>query len=234
MDDFRRTLNDSQLKAVTTTDGPILVIAGAGSGKTRVIEYRVLNLIRQKISPNSILLLTFTRKAAREMLSRASQHDPRCKNVDGGTFHSFAYRILKKYARSIGFPGAFIVLDESDAEEAVHRCAVIMGLMDGVLPITFSLDNEDEIEEERRLFYVAVTRAKKRCFLTMHHEGFRGGITQFNKISRFVDAPDIISKLEMRDVAGIRSEVPRHKEPSEESQIFDKKNLLEKLMNFYK
>ena len=128
MDDFRRTLNDSQLKAVTTTDGPVLVIAGAGSGKTRVIEYRVLNLIRQKVSPNSILLLTFTRKAAREMLSRASQHDPRCKNVDGGTFHSFAYRILKKYARSIGFPGAFIVLDESDAEEAVHRCAVKMGL----------------------------------------------------------------------------------------------------------
>lgn len=675
MDDFRRTLNDSQLEAVTMTDGPVLVIAGAGSGKTRVIEYRVLNLIQQKVSPNSILLLTFTRKAAREMLSRASQHDPRCKNVDGGTFHSFAYRILKKYARSIGFPGAFIVLDESDAEEAIHRCAVkmglherrkrfpkkdtlrtiismsvnknstlgeiikkeyphfienladienlrreyvtykvdrnyldyddllvylsillnnddirdklaeryryimvdeyqdtnkiqgdiayllaerhqnimivgddaqsiygfrgsshenimefpkrfpgcriikleqnyrstqaildlanavmenmknkyskclvsakgqagekprllffrdayeeaevvadlikqqldeglslghqcvlfrsmylsipiqselskrnipyetyggikfyetahvkdvvahlkllinpkdelawsrvlmriervgpktaeviteeavkcssleevlkgvlpryskgrpyseglnnllktlttvhenktdvgdkyevildyyipimkdtyddwhlrtndlealrqitmryssledlledlaveppergvwgvepetkedekplalstihsakglewdsvvIMGLMDGVLPITFSLDNEDEIEEERRLFYVAVTRAKKRCFLTMHHEGFRGGITQFNKISRFVDAPGIISKLEMRDVAGLSSGGSRYKEPSEESRIFDKKNLLERLMNFYK
>ncbi|HMK50420.1 MAG TPA: ATP-dependent helicase [Thermodesulfovibrionales bacterium] len=676
MDDLRRTLNDSQLKAVEMMNGPVLVIAGAGSGKTRVIEYRVLNLIRHKVSPNSILLLTFTRKAAREMLSRASQHDPRCKNVDGGTFHSFAYRILRKYARAIGFAGSFVVLDESDAEEAIHRCAVrmglydrkkrfpkkdtlrtiismtinkntslgevvkreyphflenlpgiealrteyvsykvdknyldyddllvylsillgnddiraritdryryimvdeyqdtnkiqadiayflaerhrnimvvgddaqsiygfrgashenimdfperfagctiikleqnyrstqsildlansvmesmknkyskclvsakgqigekpkllffrdayeeaevvadlikkqldegvplghqcvlfrslylsvplqselskrnipyqtfggikfyetahvkdivahlkllvnpkdelawnrvlmriervgpktaemitgeavssssfeeivgsilpkysssgrpyseglkklvtafktvygdksdvgekyeiileyyvpimkdtyddwhlrmndlealrqitmrygsledlledlaveppergvwgvepetkedekplvlstihsakglewdsvvIMGLMDGVLPITFSLDNEDEIEEEQRLFYVAITRAKKRCFLTLHHEGFRGGITQFNKISRFVDSPDIMSKLEVKDVAGTRSRAASREEISQDSQIFDKKNLLEKLLNFYK
>ena len=127
MSGFDNILNAAQLRAVTTIDGPVLVIAGAGSGKTRVIEYRVLNLIRNKVSPNSILLLTFTRKAAREMLSRASKHDPQCKNVEGGTFHSFAYKILKRYAKSIGFPDAFIVLDESDAEEAVHRCAAKMG-----------------------------------------------------------------------------------------------------------
>ncbi len=84
MSDFDNILNAAQLRAVTTVDGPVLVIAGAGSGKTRVIEYRVLNLIRNKVSPNSILLLTFTRKAAREMLSRASKHDPQCKNVEGG------------------------------------------------------------------------------------------------------------------------------------------------------
>ena len=127
MSGFDNILNAAQLRAVTTVDGPVLVIAGAGSGKTRVIEYRVLNLIRNKVSPNSILLLTFTRKAAGEMLSRASKHDPQCKNVEGGTFHSFAYKILKRYAKSIGFPDAFIVLDESDAEEAVHRCAAKMG-----------------------------------------------------------------------------------------------------------
>src|SRR5512135_3359850 len=127
MIDFSRTLNPSQSQAVTSIDGPFLVIAGAGSGKTRVIEYRVLNLIRNKVSPNSILLLTFTRKASREMLSRASKHDPQCKNVQGGTFHSFAYKILRRYAKAIGFPDAFIVLDESDAEEAIHRCAAKMG-----------------------------------------------------------------------------------------------------------
>ena len=126
--DLKSILNESQLGAVTTLNGPILVIAGAGSGKTRVIEYRVLNMVLKKVSPNSILLLTFTRKAAHEMLSRASKHDPRCKNVEGGTFHSFAYKTLKRYSKAIGFPDAFTVLDESDAEDAIHRCAAKMGL----------------------------------------------------------------------------------------------------------
>ena len=130
MNGFEAVLNPAQLRAVTLREGPVLVIAGAGSGKTRVIEYRVLNLIRNKVSPNSILLLTFTRKASREMLSRASKHDPQCKNVQGGTFHSFAYKILRRYAKAIGFPDAFIVLDESDAEEAIHRCAARMGFYD--------------------------------------------------------------------------------------------------------
>ncbi|MBE0426941.1 MAG: ATP-dependent helicase [Nitrospirae bacterium] len=130
MNDLRNTLNPEQLTAVTTMEGPILVIAGAGSGKTRVIEYRVLNLIRNKVSPDSILLLTFTRKAAHEMLSRASKHDPQCKNVEGGTFHSFAYKMLKTYSKSLGFPVGFVVLDESDAEEAIHRCASKLGVYD--------------------------------------------------------------------------------------------------------
>jgi DNA helicase-2/ATP-dependent DNA helicase PcrA len=130
MIDLRSDLNAAQYQAVSSIDGPFLVIAGAGSGKTRVIEYRVLNLVMNKISPNSILLLTFTRKAAQEMISRASRHDPLCKNVEGGTFHSFAYRLLKRYSESIGFPNSFSILDEGDAEEAVHRCATKMGLYD--------------------------------------------------------------------------------------------------------
>lgn len=128
MVDIRSRLNAAQFQAAATVNGPLLVIAGAGSGKTRVIEYRVLNLVQNKINPGSILLLTFTRKAAREMIARASRHDPQCKNVEGGTFHSFAYKILKKYSKTIGLPGSFIVLDEGDSEEAVHRCATKMGL----------------------------------------------------------------------------------------------------------
>ena len=80
--DLKDRLNPSQLSAVSAIDGPSLVIAGAGSGKTRVIEYRVLNLVTKGVRPESILLLTFTRKAAHEMVSRASKHDPRCKNID--------------------------------------------------------------------------------------------------------------------------------------------------------
>jgi DNA helicase-2/ATP-dependent DNA helicase PcrA len=127
MIDFRKDLNPSQYDAVTSTDGAYLVIAGAGSGKTRVIEYRVLHLVQNKIRPNSILLLTFTRKSAQEMISRASKHNPLCKNVEGGTFHSFAYRMLKRYARAIDFPETLFILDEGDAEEAIHRCATRLG-----------------------------------------------------------------------------------------------------------
>lgn len=128
--DLKKQLNPSQFAAVTTIHGPVLVIAGAGSGKTRVIEYRVLHLVQNDINPNSILLLTFTRNAARQMISRASKHDPQCKNIEGGTFHSFGYKTLKKYAKTMGFPDSFTVLDEGDAEEAIHRCCTDLGLFD--------------------------------------------------------------------------------------------------------
>lgn len=127
MPDIRRQLNPSQFAAVTTTDGPVLVIAGAGSGKTRVIEYRVLYLVENKVNPHSVLLLTFTRSASREMISRAARHDPRCKDIDGGTFHSFAYKQLKRYSKIMGFPESFSLLDGGDAGEAVHRCATKLG-----------------------------------------------------------------------------------------------------------
>jgi len=127
MIDFENELNPSQLEAVRTVDGPLLVIAGAGSGKTRVIEYRVLYLVQNRVAPQSILLLTFTRKAAAQMLSRASRHDVRCSYVEGGTFHSFAYRVLKKYAPRLGF-SAFTILDEADAENAVHLCVGKLGI----------------------------------------------------------------------------------------------------------
>lgn len=130
MHDLKNTLNPSQLAAVNATTGPILVIAGAGSGKTRVIEYRVLNLVKSGVDPKSILLLTFTKRAAHEMLSRAARHDPRIRAVDGGTFHSFAFKTLKKYSAVLGFSNLFSILDESDAEEAVHKCGARSNFFD--------------------------------------------------------------------------------------------------------
>jgi DNA helicase-2/ATP-dependent DNA helicase PcrA len=127
MIDLAKHLNPAQLEVARTLSGALLVIAGAGSGKTRVIEYRVLNLIQNKILPQQILLLTFTRRAAREMLSRAASHDPRCDRVEGGTFHSFAYQILKKHSKLIGFT-AFSILDEDEAQEAISLCAKNSGV----------------------------------------------------------------------------------------------------------
>jgi DNA helicase-2/ATP-dependent DNA helicase PcrA len=123
----RLHLNDRQHEAVTTIEGPVLVIAGAGSGKTRVIEYRVQHLVKAGINPSNILLLTFTRRSAREMISRAAKHDPRCNSVEGGTFHSFANKMLRSYCNYFGLPNSFTIYDESDAEEAIHRCATKLG-----------------------------------------------------------------------------------------------------------
>ena len=115
---------------MTTTEGPVLVIAGAGSGKTRVIEHRVAHLVEKGVAPEHILLLTFTRRASEEMLRRASRISQRAAKVEGGTFHSFAYKTLKRYGRKLGIPPQFSVLDEGDAEEAIHRVATQAGCYD--------------------------------------------------------------------------------------------------------
>ncbi len=102
-------------------EGPILVIAGAGSGKTRTLVYRVARLVESGVPPETILLLTFTRKAAQEMLERAAGlSDTRCRFVSGGTFHSLAHRVLRSHAELIGFSNSFSILDRSDMEEAIH------------------------------------------------------------------------------------------------------------------
>mgnify|MGYP001028997043 CR=1 FL=1 len=114
-------LNPQQLEAVTTTQGPLLVIAGAGSGKTRTLVYRVAYLVENGIVPESILLLTFTRRAAEEMLERASQLiDHRCRSVSGGTFHSFAFKVLRQYSQMIGFESGFTVIDRGDTEDIIQ------------------------------------------------------------------------------------------------------------------
>lgn len=130
IEDFKKRLNPSQWDAVMTVDGPLLVVAGAGTGKTRVIEYRCLAMVDHGIVPENILLLTFTRKAAREMLSRACWHDARCKRIEGGTFHSFAYRIIKKYKDVIGLEGHISFIDESDSADALHMLASQSGYLE--------------------------------------------------------------------------------------------------------
>jgi DNA helicase-2/ATP-dependent DNA helicase PcrA len=117
---FHELLNPDQLEAVTFGDGPLLVIAGAGSGKTRTLTHRVAHLVQRGVAPNTILLLSFTRKASQEMLRRASELlDRRCREVAGGTFHSFANSILRRYSAKLGFPQGFSIMDRSDAEDLI-------------------------------------------------------------------------------------------------------------------
>ncbi len=117
----RQDLNRSQHEAVTHLEGPLLVVAGAGTGKTRTLVYRVAHLLGLGILPESLLLLTFTRRAAREMLWRGSLLlDESCQDVTGGTFHAMANMLLRRYGCHIGYSPNFTIIDRSDAEGIIN------------------------------------------------------------------------------------------------------------------
>lgn len=119
---YDKELNPAQLEAVKSKDGSILVIAGAGSGKTKTLTYRVARLIESGVKPDNILLLTFTKKAADEMLNRAVMIlDSRCEKVAGGTFHSFSNFILRKYSNYLELQNNFTIIDRADAEDVVNH-----------------------------------------------------------------------------------------------------------------
>ncbi|HEU4343900.1 MAG TPA: ATP-dependent helicase [Candidatus Binatia bacterium] len=127
--DYRKELNEAQYRAATTIEGPLLIIAGAGTGKTRTLVHRVAHLIDIGVDPRSILLLTFTRRAAEEMLRRASLLiDNRCSQVAGGTFHSFANLVLREYGRRIDLSPSFTIMDRPDSEDAIQLLRSEMGL----------------------------------------------------------------------------------------------------------
>jgi DNA helicase II / ATP-dependent DNA helicase PcrA len=118
---YAEVLNPQQLAAVVHRDGPLLVVAGAGSGKTRTLIYRVARLIESGVGPEAILLLTFTRRAAQEMLRRVEQLiGERGGHVSGGTFHSFANQVLRHYGNAIGLKPNFTILDRSDMEDILN------------------------------------------------------------------------------------------------------------------
>jgi len=125
-------LNPQQHEAVTHGEGPLLVIAGAGTGKTKTLAYRVAYLISQGTDPGRILLLTFTRRAAQEMLRRAGSIVARGTSttgrVWGGTFHSTANRLLRAHAKAVGLRRDFTVLDQGDAEDLINLIRHDLGL----------------------------------------------------------------------------------------------------------
>jgi DNA helicase-2/ATP-dependent DNA helicase PcrA len=126
---YAEELNPQQLEAATTIDGPILVVAGAGSGKTRTLVYRVARLVESGVPANAILLLTFTRKAAEEMLRRAGGLvGGSCAQVAGGTFHSFAHLTLRRYGNAVGLGSGFTILDRGDSEDVVSLLRAELGL----------------------------------------------------------------------------------------------------------
>ena len=122
MIDFSKVLNKEQCAAATAPDGPMLVLAAAGTGKTRTLVHRVAYLIEQGVPPWRILLLTFTNRAAREMLERAGQVMPGVAGIWSGTFHSICARLLRRYGSFLGYRPDFTILDEDDQKKLMAQC----------------------------------------------------------------------------------------------------------------
>lgn len=129
MSDYLAHLNPSQRKAVEQTKGPVMVIAGAGSGKTRVLTYRIAHLLKQGVDPFNILSLTFTNKAAKEMKERIGKIvGPEAKNIWMGTFHSVFAKILRYEADKLGYPSNFTIYDSDDSKALLRRIIKEMSL----------------------------------------------------------------------------------------------------------
>ncbi len=152
---YREELNPSQFEAASAVNGCYLIIAGAGTGKTRTLVYRVARLIELGHDPNSILLLTFTRKAANEMMKRASMLlDDRCSKIRGGTFHSFANLTLRKYAKAIGIDSSFTILDQGDTSDVIN----LIRSQDGFITKEKRFPNKQTLN---KVFSLSVNTGKK-------------------------------------------------------------------------
>ncbi len=127
--DYKAELNEQQYAAVTATPGPLLVIAGAGSGKTRTLTYRVAYLLENGVDPRNILLLTFTNKAARQMLDRVANLLPvDASGLWGGTFHSIGNRMLRRHGSVLGFDSGFTIMDREDQKDLINATIAGAGI----------------------------------------------------------------------------------------------------------
>ena len=214
--DYASLLNRAQLDAVTATEGPVLVVAGAGSGKTRTLVFRVARLVEQGIDPQAVLLLTFTRKAAAEMLRRAAGLlDGRCEQVGGGTFHSFANLVLRRYGSALGLQSSFTILDRGDAEDLV-----------GLLRARRGLDKKERRFPRKQtiaeMFSAAVNRSRPLpelidgayAHLAEHADdlvALEGDYRTYKAERHVVDYDDLLVKLHelLRDHASARQHLSR-------------------------
>jgi len=169
--DYEQELNPQQYQAVTCTDGTILVLAGAGTGKTRTVTYRVARLIESGMPPSSILLVTFTNKAAREMLQRVeSVLKTNLRGLWGGTFHHIGNIILRRHANLLGYELNFSILDQEDSKDLVEACVSELGInrkkwqlpKAGVLHSIVSLsvntgETLEQVIEERMPHFIGLT-----------------------------------------------------------------------------
>ena len=197
--DYRAELNDQQYEAVTSGPGPALVLAGAGSGKTRTLTYRVAWFLDNGVEPESILLLTFTNKAAREMIARVTDLLPlETRAIWGGTFHSIGNRFLRRHAREIGFRPGFSILDREDQEDLLAAVVDASGIENRqflfpkaeVLGDIFSF----AVNTDRTVEQVIADRYKRFAPLTNQIDFLRSKYEERKRAANVVDFDDLLVK----------------------------------------
>ena len=178
--DYKNELNVPQLEAVTILNGAVLVIAGAGSGKTRVIVHRVAFMLENEIDPGEILLLTFTRKAASEMIGRVQGllNDNKAQKVFGGTFHSFSNYILRKNANLLDIPSNFTIIDSEDSADTID-----------LIKSELKIEKKEKAFPKKNRLQEIISSARNRN-LTI-----RNVIqTEFSGLLEFIDQIELINK----------------------------------------
>ncbi|MDR2696622.1 MAG: ATP-dependent helicase [Deltaproteobacteria bacterium] len=201
MIDYQSALNTAQYEAVTASGGPLLVVAGAGSGKTRTIVYRIAWLSEQGVSPHSMLLLTFTRKAAAEMLQRAARLlEQGLAGLQGGTFHGFAYGVLRQFKPVWLGERKLTVMDNADMTAAIKQCREKLGLGRGdrsfprsqnILAILSKARNKEVAIEE--------TVRREACHLLPHAAALaelNAAYAQYRREHGLLDYDDLLFELE--------------------------------------
>ncbi|WP_022656395.1 ATP-dependent helicase [uncultured Desulfovibrio sp.] len=201
MIDYARALNEAQYAAATSGNGPVLVVAGAGSGKTRTIVYRLAWLGEQGVSPSAMLLLTFTRKAAQEMLQRAGMLlGQGLSGVQGGTFHAFAYGVLRRWHPAWLDERPFTIMDAADITAAVKHCKdeLRLGRGDRSFPKNQSIVGLLSKARNKELPLEEVLR-HEACHLLPHAEGLTAlgeAYTAYRHEKGMLDYDDLLFELE--------------------------------------
>lgn len=215
-DNYLDELNDVQREAVTCTEGPVMIVAGAGSGKTRVLTYRVAHLIRNGVDPFNVLALTFTNKAAREMKERIAKivSKGEARNLWMGTFHSVFARILRTEATRLGYPTNFTIYDTDDSkslirtilkeqglDEKIYKPSLVLGRIssakNNLLSAQVYLQNKEAMEEDRMS-----GKPKIGLVYDLYHKRcFKAGAMDFDDLLfntniLLRDFPDILNKYQ--------------------------------------
>lgn len=212
--DYAGELNPQQHAAVTVPGGPVLVIAGAGTGKTRTLVYRVAYLVETGTPPENIVLLTFTRRSSREMLTRATALlDGRCSRVQGGTFHSFCLGVLRRYASQLGFPNNFTILDSSDSADVIDVLRTAMGLhkADKRFPRKRTLQSIFSAVTNRELALETILESRYPQFLDHHDilQDMLGRYAHYKQHYGLMDYDDLLAHTLrlMQDDEKIRQQI---------------------------
>jgi DNA helicase II / ATP-dependent DNA helicase PcrA len=202
--DYKSELNQAQISAATTVDGPLLIIAGAGSGKTKTLSYRVAFMMESGISPENILLLTFTRKASKEMLDRTKKllKERNINSISGGTFHSFANLLLRQYSKFLNINPNFTILDTTDSEDVID-----------LVKKELTFEKKDKTFPRKKLIFKIISKSRN-CGISIKDIIER----EYSGIKEFID-----------DIISIEKNYQKHKN---EHNQYDYDDLLEQLYTY--